>query len=493
MVDSDGLRCRGLTKRFPGVVALADVDLDVGYGEVVVLLGENGAGKSTLMKLISGVHAPDEGEMHLDGEPYRPSDPRAAIDAGIGMIHQEMNLLPALSAAENIFLGRQPRRGPVIDYPTMAERARELMGKVGLDTDPTTPLRRLSIAQQQLTEIAKALSLDARLLILDEPTAALGRADSDRLFGLVRELRSDGVGFVYISHRLEEVAQIGDRVIVLRDGERAAVFDDATTSTDEFISAMVGRDVEREFPEPAPAGDDVVLEVDGLTRAGAFSDVGFTLHRGEILGFAGLVGAGRTEVARALFGAEPPDSGTMRLNGEPYAPSSPADAVSSGIVLIPEDRKTQGLVLELSVGDNVVLPSLPALGGLVTPSAVEQVTDEQIERLEIKGRARQSANTLSGGNQQKVVIGKWLRREPRVIIFDEPTRGVDVGAKPAIHDVIRGLAEEGAGVIVISSELPEVLGLAHRVLVLSGGQQTALLDRADADEEHVMTAAVEAT
>jgi ribose transport system ATP-binding protein len=493
MGDRSGLVCEGLTKRFPGVVALDDVDLSVGYGEVVVVLGENGAGKSTLMKIISGVHASDEGTMRLDGEAYEPHDPRAAIDAGIGMIHQEMNLLPALSVAENIFLGRQPRRGPIIDYATMRDDARRVMRRVGLDVDPSTPLRQLSIAQQQLTEIAKALSLDARILILDEPTAALGREDTERLFELVGELRTADVGFVYISHRLEEVAHIGDRVVVLRDGKRTAAFDDATTSTDDFVAAMVGRDVEREFPDPPERGEDVVLEVDGLHGEDAFTDVSFALRRGEILGVAGLVGAGRTEIARAIFGAEPPDGGTMRLDGEPYAPASPADAVHAGVVLIPEDRKTQGLVLELSVGDNVMLPSLEDLTGIVTPSQIAAVTEEQIERLEIKGRAGQEANTLSGGNQQKVVIAKWLRTRPKVIIFDEPTRGVDVGAKPAIHDVIRQLASEGAGVLVISSELPEVLGLAHRILVLSGGHQTALIDRADATEERVMSAAVEST
>lgn len=491
MADAAGLQCRGLTKRFPGVVALEDVSLEVGHGEVVVLLGENGAGKSTLMKVISGIHTPDDGDMLLDGQPYQPSDPRAAIDAGIGMIHQEMNLLPALSVAENIHLGRQPRRGPVIDYQALHAQSREVMQQVGLDVDPTRILGALSIAQQQLTEIAKALSLDARILILDEPTAALGQADTERLFDLIRELRGHGVGFVHISHRLEEAREIGDRVVVLRDGRLTAQFDDPGTSTDRFISAMVGREVERTFPEPAAPDDDVVLEVEGLGRDGAFADVTFTLHRGEILGFAGLVGAGRTEVARALFGAEPPDAGTMRLDGQPYAPGSPADAAAAGVVLIPEDRKNQGLVLGLSVGDNTVLPSLPVIRGALLPSTVDKITGEQIERLEIKGRVDQSANTLSGGNQQKLVIGKWLPREPRVVIFDEPTRGVDVGAKPAIHDVVRELAEQGAGVIVISSELPEVLGLSHRVLVLSGGRQTALVDRTDADEETVMSAAVE--
>jgi ribose transport system ATP-binding protein len=489
----EGLLCEGLTKRFPGVLALDHVDLAVHYGEVVVLLGENGAGKSTLVKIISGVHQADEGDMRLDGQPYAPVDPRAAIDAGIGMIHQEMNLLPALSVAENIFLGRQPRRGPAIDYAALHEQAREAMRPVGLDVDPRTPLSQLSIAQRQLTEIAKALSLHARILILDEPTAALGQEDADRLFEIVHELRGERVGFVYISHRLQEVARIGDRVVVLRDGELTAEFDDVDVPTDRFIAAMVGREVEREFPEPAPHSGEPVLEIDALGRDDAFDDVSFVLHSGEILGIAGLVGAGRTELARAVFGAEPPDRGSMRLRGTPYAPSSPAEAVAAGVVLVPEDRKDQGLVLQLTMADNVVLPSLDAMGGVLRPSTTEQVTRQQIDQLGIKGRPGQVADTLSGGNQQKTVIAKWLPLDPSVIIFDEPTRGVDVGAKPAIHDVIRDVAGRGAGVIVISSELPEVLGLAHRVLVLSAGQQTALLPRDDADEETVMSHAVEAT
>ena len=486
------LRCRGLTKTFPGVTALDHVDLDVHGGEVVVLLGENGAGKSTLVKLLSGVYAPDDGEMVLDGQPYRPAGPADAIAAGIGMIHQEMNLLPLLSVAENIFLGRQPRRGPRIDLQRMRADAEEVLDRVGLHVDVTTPVGRLSVAQQQQVEIAKALSLDARLLILDEPTAALGAEESERLFEIVDELRAQGVGFIYISHRLQEVARVGDRIVVLRDGARVAGWDTADVPVERLVEAMVGRTVDQVYPDPPTPRPTEVLRVEGLGRTGAFEDVTFTLHEGEILGIAGLVGAGRTELARALFGAEPPDRGRMVVAGRELRPGQPDDAVRAGIVLVPEDRKADGLVLGLSLRDNVVLPSLRELAsrGAVTPRRTGRLAAELAQRLGIKGRLSQPAGTLSGGNQQKAVIAKWLPRDPRVVIFDEPTRGIDVGAKAAIYDLIHELAEAGVGVIVISSELPEVLGLSHRVLVLSHGRQAGLLDRADADEETVMSLAV---
>ncbi len=485
-----GLRCEGLVKRFPGTLALDDVDLSVDFGEVVVLLGENGAGKSTLVKCISGVHRPDAGSMTFDDRAWAPESPRDAIAGGIGMIHQEMTLLPQLSIAENIHLGRLPTTGGWVDRRGMRTAAREVLERVGLDLDPGVRVARLSVAQQQLVEIAKALALDARLLILDEPTAALGGDDAARLFGIVDDLRAEGVGFIHISHRLEEVARVGDRVVVLRDGRRVAAFDDPRTPQGQLVRAMVGRSVDEHMGQPAPRGDEVVLRVRDLRRDGVFEGVSFDLHRGEVLGIAGLVGAGRTDVARALFGAEPPSGGTMELDGRPYTPAQPDDAVRAGVVLVPEDRKTQGVVLDLSVGDNLALPSLQALGPVVTPGRVEAVARQETDRLRIKGRARQSARTLSGGNQQKVVIGKWLHREPRVLIFDEPTRGIDVGAKRAIHELIHDLAARGAAVVIISSDLPEVLGLSHRVLVMAAGRQTAVLDRVDATEEAVMTHAV---
>jgi ribose transport system ATP-binding protein len=375
----------------------------------------------------------------------------------------------------------------------MARLTRGYLDRVGLQVDPATPVRRLSVAQQQQVEIAKALSLDARVLLLDEPTAALGDEETAALFALIEELRAQGVGFVYISHRLGEIARIADRIVVLRDGERVAAFDHADVPVDRLVEAMVGRAVDQVFPDPPEHDGEVVLRVTDLARDGVFQGVGFELHRGEILGIAGLVGAGRTELMRALFGADPADRGSIEVAGRSVVLRRPEDAVEAGIVLVPEDRKGQGLVLGLSVQDNLALPSLEQLAtrGAVTTPTLRRLTERITRQLQLRGRPGQSARTLSGGNQQKVVIGKWLERRPQVVLFDEPTRGVDVGAKAAIYAVIRGLADQGVGCVVVSSELPEVLGLSNRVLVMSRGRQTGLLTRAEADEERVMTLAVE--
>lgn len=490
------LACRGLTKTFPGTRALTSVDLAVDAGEVVALIGENGAGKSTLMKILGGVHTPDEGSVVLDGADYEPSGPADAIAAGIGTIHQEMSLLPQLSVTENVLLGRLPTRASgTIDRAAARAIVQENLDRVGLRVDPDTPVRRLSVAQQQQVEIAKALSLHARVLLLDEPTASLGDDESEALFRLIAELRAQGVAFIYISHRLAEIARVADRVVVLRDGARVAAFDRADVPVETLVEAMVGRAVDQVFPDPPAHEDEVVLRVTGLAREGVFEGVSFELHRGEILGIAGLVGAGRTEVVRALFGADPPTAGTIEIEGRLWRLLRPEDAVRAGIVLVPEDRKGQGLVLGLSVQDNLALPSLDHLAerGAVTSGVLRRLAERAAARLEIRGRPTQLARTLSGGNQQKVVIGKWLERQPKIVLFDEPTRGVDVGAKAAIYDVITELAASGVACIVVSSELPEVLGLAHRVLVMSEGRQTGLLARREADEEAVMTLAVEGT
>jgi len=481
-----------LTKRFPGVVALQDVDLDVDYGEVVCVLGENGAGKSTLSNIISGALPQDAGTMSLDGDPYAPHSPADAIAAGIGMIHQETTLLPELSVAENVLLGRLPERAGVVDWRELNARARELLARVGCKVNPQVPAARLSVAQGRQVEIARALSLDARILILDEPTASLGAEEAETLFQLVRDLKEQGVGFIYISHRLSEVAEIGTRVIVLRDGKRVAEWDQPDVPVAELVRAMVGRDVEQVYPEPPPVQGEELLRVELLSRRGAFSDVSFTLRRGEILGIAGLVGAGRSELARALFGAEPADAGRIWLDGKPYEARKPAAAVAAGLVLVPEERKTQGLVLHLPVEENLALPSLQqlAVAGILRPAAERKLASTWINRLAIRGRPQQPAGTLSGGNQQKVVIAKWLPRNPKVVIFDEPTRGVDVGARQAIYKLIDELADQGVGVIVISSDLPEVIGLSHRVLVLSGGHQAGVLERGEADQENVMALAL---
>jgi ribose transport system ATP-binding protein len=488
----EGLACEGLTKRFPGVVALQDVDLEVGYGEVLCVLGENGAGKSTLSNIISGALQQDAGTMRLDGAPYAPRSPADSIAAGIGMIHQETTLLPELSVAENVLLGRLPQRAGIVDWQELNVQARKLLARVGCRVNPQVPAARLSVAQGRQVEVARALSLDARILILDEPTASLGGEEVETLFRLVRALKEEGVGFIYISHRLSEVAQIGTRVVVLRDGRRVADWGQPEVPVPELVRAMVGRDVEQVYPEPPSVRQAELLRVEHLSRRGAFSDVSFTLRRGEVLGVAGLVGAGRSELARALFGAEPPDGGRIWLDGQPFQPTKPAAAVAAGIVLVPEERKTQGLVLHLPVEENLALPSLQrlAVAGIVRPSAKRKLASKWIKRLAIRGRPQQPAATLSGGNQQKVVIAKWLPRDPKVVIFDEPTRGVDVGARQAIYEVIDELAGQGVGVIVISSDLPEVIGLSHRVLVLSRGQQVGVLERGEADQEKVMALAV---
>lgn len=484
---------RGLRKSFPGVLALDGVDLEVHAGRVLALLGENGAGKSTLVKILSGVHQPDEGTMELDGAPYAPRSAAVALDAGIGMVHQETNLLPELSAMENIALGRLPLQRGLVDYRALRRHATEHLSHVGLqELDPATPIARLSVGERQKVEIAKALALDARLLVLDEPTAALSREDAQILFELIGDLRQHGVGFIYISHRLYEIPLVADEVVVLRDGARVAGWPSGDVPTEQIIQAMVGRQVDEQFPEPPDTVGEELLTAEGLTRHGAFADVSLTLHRGEILGIAGLVGAGRTELARALAGADALDAGHIRLGGEVVQVGSPAEAADAGIAMIPEDRKEHGLALEQLVRDNATYPMLQRIveRGLVRPSALNRLTETLGERVELRGSPLQTAGTLSGGNQQKVVIAKWLPREPEVVIFDEPTRGVDIGAKQAIYRIIHELVQLGKGVIVISSELPEVLGLAHRLVVLSRGRLTGQLSREEATEEAVMQLAV---
>lgn len=482
----------GLVKSFGGVTVVNDVDITVRQGEVLCLLGENGAGKSTVAKMLAGVVKPDSGVMTLDGEPYAPSSPAAAIHAGVGLIHQETNLVPDLSIAENVFLGRQPTRGATIDMRHMREVARTNLRRLGSNLDPDTPVRNLSVAALQKIEIAKALALDAKFLLLDEPTAALGYEDSEQLFTVVDQLREEGVGFVFISHRLEEIARIGSRIVVMRDGRRVQDWDRADVEQDRLVEAMVDRPIDRVFPDPEEHTGKVVLSVEGISRRGAFSDVTFDVHEGEVLGIAGLVGAGRTEVARALFGAEPAETGTITLDGTTLSIRSPQDAIKAGIVLVPEDRKHEGLLLAQSVSENIISASKNSLltAGMLLPRKIASAVKRMSVSLELKGRPDQPARTLSGGNQQKVVIAKWLLTEPRVVIFDEPTRGIDVGAKEAVYQLITDLARRGASVIVISSELPEVLGLSHRIVVLSRGRLTGTLSRAEATQERAMALAV---
>ena len=480
----------GITKSFGPVQVLRGIDLDVREGEMVALLGENGAGKSTVSSIIAGLQAADRGSMRWEGAAYAPRSPREAMEAGIGLIHQEMRLLPDLSIAENVFVGRLAMRRGRLDRDAMNRAAAEQLRRLGLDISPTRPVRGLSVAAQQQIEIAKALTLRARLLILDEPTAALGLAETEQLFTQIRRLKQEGFSFLYVSHRLEEIARIADRVVVLRDGSRVAAHETAQVPVHRLLTDMVGRSIERIFPERLVSCGREVIRIERLTSAfGAFGDISFSVQAGEVFGIAGIVGAGRTELVRAIAGADPIASGTVTLDGVPLAGGRPDEAIRRGIVLVPEDRKAQGVVLEHSLADNLALGNTDRLAtrhGWMTPRRTQEFASGLIRRLGVKGSARQKAGSLSGGNQQKLVIARWVARDPRVFILDEPTRGIDMGARAAIYEVIAGLAARGMAVIVVSSDLEEVLGLAHRIMVLSRGRQMGILDREEASNVKVM-------
>jgi ribose transport system ATP-binding protein len=423
------------------------------------------------------------------GADYAPSSPRAAIDAGVAMIHQELLLLPHLSIAENIFVGRYPMRRGAVDRAEMARRARGGLERLGLRISPLRLVAGLSTANQQLIEIAKALTLDAKLLILDEPTAALGGEETHLLFRQIERLKAEGVGIVYISHRLEEIRQIADRVVVLRDGEKVREFDSADIPVRTIVEAMVGRSMEQMFPPLATPAAETVLEVRGLTSpSDRFRDVSFSVRKGEIFGIAGLVGAGRTELVRAIAGADPIRSGRILLEGGDITPSSPREAIRNGIVLVPEDRKQQGVILDHSIAENIAYSNFESVSrsGWIVSRHVRDFADASIRRFGVKGRGRQKASEMSGGNQQKLVLAKWLARNPRVVLLDEPTRGIDVGARSSIYEIIHALAREGVAVIVVSSDLEEVLGVSNRILVMAAGRQTGILDRAEANDVRIM-------
>ena len=488
--NSPILSLRNIRKSYGPVEVLHGIDLDIQAGEVVALLGENGAGKSTVSNVISGTILPSSGDMTWQGTAFAPATPREAIDAGIGMIHQELLLLPHLSIAENIFVGRWPKKAGRVDRATMIARAQEQLTRLGLDLPATRKVEGLATAAQQLVEIAKALTLDARLLILDEPTAALGGAETKLLFEQVEKLKADGVGIIYISHRLEEIRQVANRIVVMRDGDKVKEFDRGDVPVRTIVEAMVGRKMGRMFPAVPTPRDEIVLEVKDLSSArGDFSDVNFTVQKGEILGIAGLVGAGRTELVRALTGADPISSGHVLLHGQEITPKRPRDAIKNGMILVPEDRKLQGLILQHSIAENIAYTNMDAISraGWVRKQWVREFADHQIAQFGVKGLGRQNADEMSGGNQQKVVIAKWLAQEnPQVVVLDEPTRGIDVGARSSIYDIIVELAHHGVAVIVVSSDLEEVLGVSNRILVMSAGRQTGILDRADANDVSVM-------
>ena len=483
------LSVRGISKSFSGNQVLAGIDLDIYPGELVALLGENGAGKSTFSSIIAGLIQPDAGTMHWEGRPYAPTRPGDAIDTGIVLIHQEMRLLPDLTIAENVFVGRLPTRGVVIDRETMNRRAAEQLHRLGLDIAPTTLVRTLRVAAQQQVEIAKALTLNAKLLILDEPTAALGGEETERLFAQIDQLRKQGVSFIYISHRLEEIARIADRVSVLRDGRLVATHNTAQVPVNVLLENMVGRSVDRIFPKIEKPSEKEVLRVDGLTSPDrSFQDVSFAVHAGEIFGIAGIVGAGRTELVRAITGADPISSGSIAVDGRTVQIKTPSDAISAGLVLVPEDRKAQGVVLSHSVATNLALGNFDRLArnGLIFPRNVQTFAVDAIKRLGVKGKANQLVRYLSGGNQQKVIIARWISRGPKVFILDEPTRGIDMGARAAIYETITSLAKSGMAVIVVSSDLEEVMGLSHRVLVLARGRNMGILEGSEVTNVAIM-------
>ncbi|MYY85247.1 MULTISPECIES: sugar ABC transporter ATP-binding protein [unclassified Streptomyces] len=488
------LRIESIRKTFPGVVALDSVDFDLRRGEVHVLLGENGAGKSTLIKMLSGAYRPDSGRIFAEGREVRINGAQDAERLGISTIYQEFNLVPDLTVAENIFLGRQPRRFGLVDRRKMEADAEELLQRVGVSVSPRAKVRELGIARLQMVEIAKALSLDARVLIMDEPTAVLTSEEVDKLFAIVRTLREDGVGIVFITHHLEEIAALGDRVTVLRDG-RSVDQVPASTDEDELVRLMVGRSIEQQYPRERPDPDTgpPLLRVEGLTRDGVFHDVSFEVRAGEVVGLAGLVGAGRTEVARAVFGADPYDGGSVDVRGERLPRHDVNAAMGAGIGLVPEDRKGQGLVLDASVRENLGLVTLRSAtrAGLVDLKGQERAAARIAEQLGVRmAGLGQHVRTLSGGNQQKVVIGKWLLADIRVLILDEPTRGIDVGAKVEIYQLINELTASGHAVLMISSDLPEVLGMSDRVLVMAQGRIAGELTADEATQDAVMALAV---
>ena len=485
---------RGLSKSFAGVQALDKVSFELRAGEVHALMGENGAGKSTLMKVLAGIHARDAGEIEVEGRAVAVTCPRDAQALGIGIVHQELNLMRHLSAAQNIFIGREPRRGLglFLDEERLNADARRLFARLNLDLDPRTLVADLTVARQQMVEIAKALSFDSKVLIMDEPTAALNAQEVADLFRVVRQLREEGVGIVYISHRMDELRQIADRVTVMRDGRTIATVAMADTDVAAIIHMMVGRTLEENLrgAPPDTARNEVALEVRGLNRGNAIRDVSFSVRKGEILGFAGLMGAGRTEVARAVFGADAIDAGEIRVHGKPVRIRTPQDAVTNGIGYLSEDRKQFGLATAMDVQANIAMTSMSRLlrlGMFIDAPAIARTAEGYVRQLGIRTPSvAQPVKLLSGGNQQKVVIAKWLLRDCDILFFDEPTRGIDVGAKAEIHKLIDALAAQGKAIVVISSELPEILRLSHRVLVMCEGRVTGEQDARDATQESIM-------
>ena len=486
------LRMTGISKRFHGVQALQKVDFSAELGQVTALVGENGAGKSTLMKILAGIHKRDEGEILLGGQPARIDSPIAAMQQGISVIHQELNVLPNLSIAENIFVGREKKKGIFVDKQYYREKTTELLKQVDLNVDPDTQTRYLSTAQKQMVEILRAISSEAKIVVMDEPTSSLTKRETDVLFSIIRTLKKNNVGIIYISHRMDEILELADRVVVFRDGRRVGALTREEMTEGKIINMMVGRELNEIFAKrPAPIGD-VVLEARGLS-VGYVRDVSFKVRAGEILGFSGLVGAGRSETMQLIFGVDKPDAGEVWLEGKKLDIKCSGDAIDAGIALVPEDRKEQALILGMDIRENMALAILKKLkngmfvdGNKQTVMAEKYVKDLRVATPSIK----QTVKNLSGGNQQKVVLAKWLASKPKVLILDEPTRGIDVGAKQEIYSLMSDLANQGIAIIMVSSELPEVLGMSDRIVVMHEGRVKGELTREEATQERIMQMAI---
>jgi ribose transport system ATP-binding protein len=489
------LEMKDIRKEFPGVLALDGAHIQVRAGEVHILAGENGAGKSTLMKILAGAYDKDSGSIVLGGQELDPLTPKRAQELGVSIIYQELNLIPYLSVAENIFLGREKMSSLVpgkVDWKALRAEAQAILDGLRVDIDARAIVRDLGIAQQQMVEVAKALSVQSRIIIMDEPTAALTTQEIENLFRIIREVQGKGVAIIYISHRLEEFAQIGNRVTVMRDGGTIATLEVQGTPLDELIRLMVGRELSDYYPKIRVAAGEELLKVEGLGRTGVIRDVSFTLRAGEILGLSGLMGAGRTEVARAIFGLDPLDQGEIRIRGRKVSIRSPQQAIRAGIGFVTEDRKGQGLVLSLSVGENITLASLDLFTRWThLDLGMERAAiGEYLNKLKIRASgADQKTLNLSGGNQQKVVLAKWLLSKAKIFLFDEPTRGIDVGAKIEVYSLMNELVQAGAGVLLITSEMPELLGMSDRILVMRRGALAGELSRSEATQEKILSLA----
>jgi ribose transport system ATP-binding protein len=486
------LKLQNVSKTFPGVKALDGVDLEVRAGEVHALLGENGAGKSTLMKILAGIYQPDGGEVVLEGQRVQMKSPIEARDHGVLLIHQELSLVPDMTVAENVFLGNMPRFANLfVNNRHLNERSGEILKRLNCKFEPTERLGNLSIANQQMVEIARALVFQPKVVVFDEPTASLTDYEKVVLFGVIRELRESGTAIVYISHRMDEIFELSDRISVLRDGTYQGTFETENTNEDEVTQRMIGRGLDTNVEREAPELGEVAIKVDSLGVEGLFSDISFDVRVGEVVGFYGLVGAGRTEVMETIFGLRKPDNGRVQINGKDLVINSPCDAIDHGLGLVPESRKEQGLVLGMSCKDNTTLANINKFTsyGWIDTAAEKGVFEEYMEKLRIKcpGWEYETLN-LSGGNQQKVVIGKWLSTSPKILILDEPTRGIDVGSKSEIHQLIRELAKTGLAVIVVSSEMPEVLTVSDRIIAMYDGRVTQCFDRSEVTEDNLIRA-----